>query len=170
MLLSCVVPLLIYIIEIDRRLWASSASDNGWSNPYCCVLSPTQIPCSWHQCLLNPERLALTPLHVFAIPLQGLWFNSGIISIHFKAWSIAGETKVGDKMAPPFYQQERECAWSWTRGSLFGMWEFKHRVPRWPNHITGAILHVKLSLSIWSTALQRRALAVPPIPVLIGVW
>lgn len=88
-------------MEIDRRLWASSASDNGWSNPYCCVLSPTQIPCSWHQCLLNPKRLTLTPPHVFAIPLQGLWFNSGIISIHFKAWSIAGETKVGDKMPPP---------------------------------------------------------------------
>lgn len=35
-----------------------------------------------------------------------------------------------------------------VRGSLFGMWEFKKRVPRWPNHITGAILRVKLSLSI----------------------
>lgn len=47
---------------------------------------------------------------------------------------------------------------------LFGMWEFRERVPRWPNHITGAILCVKLSLSIWATTLQQR---VPPFFILL---
>lgn len=38
------------------------------------------------------------------------------------------------------------------RLALSGMWEFETRVARWPNHITGAILCAKLSLSIGAAA------------------
>lgn len=96
-----VMSLLIYITRIDRRTRASSASDNGWSNPYHCILSPTQLLCSWHRCLLNPKSLPPSPPPYMCLqfPSGGLWFNSGIISIRLKAWSIARETKVGDKTA-----------------------------------------------------------------------
>lgn len=52
------------------------------------------------------------------------------------------------------------------RLALFGMWEFETRVARWPNHITGAILRVKLSLSICAAA---ASLALLCSSVLIGI-
>lgn len=49
---------------------------------------------------------------------RGLWFNSGIISIRLKARSIARE------MSPLPIAGAWVC-WSWTWGSLFGMWELR---------------------------------------------
>lgn len=49
----------------------------------------------------KPKKLlcAHPPPMCLQFPSGGLWFNSGIISIRLKAWSIARETKVGDKTA-----------------------------------------------------------------------